>query len=93
MNDIESHPQRHPSLAYEHFDGEMVVVKADEAMLRTLNPVGSFVFERLDGQTSREQLILALTEHFAVSPENAAADLDRFLADLGRRGLLAPGSS
>lgn len=80
-------------MAYERFDGELVVVRADEAIVRTLNPVGAFIFERLDGRMSQDDLIQAVTQHFAVSAETATADLNRFLEDLEQRGLLVSASS
>ena len=76
-------------MSFERFDGEMIVVKSDEAMMRVLNPVGAFIFERLDGRMNLTDLVTAITGAFAVSPEVAAADLERFLEDLSRRGLLA----
>jgi len=83
------HPQRNQNASFERFDGEMIVVKSDEAVMRVLNPVGAFIFERLDGGMSLHDLTEAIIESFAVSREVATADLERFLEDLGRRGLLA----
>ena len=82
-------PHRSDVVSFERFDGEMIVVKSDEAMMRVLNPVGAFIFERLDGRMNLTDLVTAITGAFAVSPEVAAADLERFLEDLSRRGLLA----
>ncbi|MBM66565.1 MAG: hypothetical protein CMH55_10060 [Myxococcales bacterium] len=82
-------PQRSQMASFERFDGEMIVVKSDEAMMRVLNPVGAFIYERLDGRMSFTDLVEAITEAFAVGPEVATADLERFLEDLSRRGLLA----
>ncbi|MEC7750778.1 MAG: PqqD family protein [Myxococcota bacterium] len=82
-------PQRSQMASFERFDGEMIVVKSDEAVMRVLNPVGAFIFERLDGRMNLNDLVQAITETFAVSPEVATADLERFIEDLSRRGLLA----
>jgi len=82
-------PQRSQAASFERFDGEMIVVKTDEAVMRVLNPVGAFIFERLDGRMNLADLAEAITEAFAVSPEVATADLERFIQDLSRRGLLA----
>ena len=44
--------------SFERFDGEMIVVKSDEAVMRVLNPVGAFIFERLDGRMNLNDLSL-----------------------------------
>ncbi len=45
----------------------------------TLNKTGAFLFERMQKGTSREELIENLLAEYDVSPEKAAADVDKFI--------------
>ena len=55
-----------------------------------LSRVGAFLWEQLDGTRDREQLCGLVRERYAV-PEghDVGADVDTFLGELARRGLLA----
>ena len=60
----------------------LVSVGPDAADFRgviTLNPTGAFLCERLEEDTSREQLIAAMCEEYEVTPEQAEKDIDLFL--------------
>ena len=55
-----------------------------------LNKVGTYLWTLLDGSRDRRQLCDALNEKFEVPPgKDLGADVDRFLAELTRRGLLS----
>jgi hypothetical protein len=55
-----------------------------------LNKVGAFVWQQLDGKRTRDELCQLVRSRFAV-PEgrDLSADVDRFLAALSARGLIA----
>jgi hypothetical protein len=55
-----------------------------------LNPTGSYLWEELASPKTAEELSAALTRRFpAVDAEAARRDVDAFLAELAREGLLA----
>jgi hypothetical protein len=67
--------------------GEYVLVPlvthgADLDAIFNLNAVGAFIWERLDGRTSGEAVVLALVEAFDVDEERARADYLSFVAQL-----------
>jgi hypothetical protein len=47
-----------------------------------LNRVAAFIWERLDGKTSGEAIVTALTERYEVTRDQAEADYREFLAKL-----------
>jgi len=67
--------------------GEFVVVPlrdraADLDAIYNLSRVAAFIWERLDGRASGQEVVQALVERFEVSEEQAAADYLRFLEQL-----------
>ena len=62
----------------------------DEALGRyfAANPVASRILRACRAGAGRDQLLDALVAAYRVDRERAAADLDRFLADLVDRGML-----
>ena len=61
---------------------------ADLESIFVLNEVASFVWDRLDGQHSLQEIQQALLDSFDVSPDEAEADIQEFLAQLSESGLL-----
>ena len=56
--------------------------------LISLNPVAEVIWNKLQQDTTREDLLAAILEEFDVSPEQASADLDDFLALLRKNELM-----
>jgi hypothetical protein len=52
-----------------------------------MGEVGGFIWERLDGEQTLEEIARATAAHFAVEPSRAAADLLDFVAQLLGAGL------
>jgi hypothetical protein len=67
--------------------GEFVLVPimsrgADVDSLFTLNRVGAFIWEHLDGQKTGAEIVAALQQRFEVDGKRAQADYCRFLEAL-----------
>ena len=92
MNSGDTH-QRVPvipvGVAWRAYDGEVLVVTGETAQLRTLSEVGSFAFERFDGQATLKSIAQVISDEFDVTEETASTDLTAFAEDLHRRGLIA----
>ncbi len=56
----------------------------------SLNRVGTFIWERLDGKTTGHTLVTALCSHFEVSPPQAEEDFLDFVGTLLRIQAAAP---
>jgi hypothetical protein len=56
----------------------------------TLNEVGTRIWQLLDGQTPTDQIIETVALEYDVAPEEAATDVNEFLASLEAQGLIRP---
>jgi hypothetical protein len=79
--------KRNPSIVARTIGDEVVLVpiKSDVGDLDsvfTLNDVGAFIWELLDGKTSVKQILERILEEFEVTREQALNDLTEFLAHL-----------
>ncbi len=87
-------PAPAPGVIARHVGGETVLVPtrvevADFNNVYLLSKVGAFLWQQLDGTRDREELCRLVRERYAVpSDRDIAADVDTFLAELARRGLL-----
>ena len=77
-----------PTTAWRLIEGEAVILSLETKVLRGLNPVGSRVWELIDGQRSVEEIITAIVQEFDVTPQAAAEDVRRFVQELLDKGLV-----
>lgn len=77
-----------PTTAWRLIEGEAVILSLETKVLRGLNPVGSRVWELIDGQRSVEEIITAIVQEFDVTPQAAAEDVKRFVRELLDKGLV-----
>ena len=70
-----------------------LVVAVDEraeefnGMIR-LNPTGAFLWELLEKEAEKEELVAALLSEYEIDKEPAETDVDRFLSILTDNGIL-----
>lgn len=77
-----------PTTAWRLIEGEAVILSLETKVLRGLNPVGSRVWELIDGQRSVEEIITAIVQEFDATPQAAAEDVKRFVRELLDKGLV-----
>jgi hypothetical protein len=87
-------PRRADGFLTRLIGDEMVIVPvrsgvANLEALFTMNPVGAAIWGRIDGQATPQDLADGLADEFAVTPAEALADVNEFLALLAAKGLLA----
>jgi hypothetical protein len=81
---------KNPKTAWRIIEGEAVILSLDTKVLRGLNPVGSRIWELIDGQRSLEEIVRLIVQEFDVTPEDAAQDVHAFTQELLDRGLVTP---
>ena len=85
--------RRAPGCTTERVGDRVLLLDAHAQHLTTLNPVGSVVWDALDGTRGVEQIIDEVTGHLAAPAPSASAiraDVEEFLAALFRHGLVVP---
>lgn len=81
-------PKIVPDLIWRCLDDNVVVVSPAKGEVRVLNGVGTAIWQLLVEEKSLAEIEVYLVAHYQVSQEQASRDLQDFLADLNRRGLL-----
>jgi len=79
-----------PTTASRIIEGEAVILSMETKVLRGLNPVGSRIWELIDGRRSVEEIAHLIIQEFDVQPEEAAKDVRSFVDELLGRGLVTP---
>ena len=79
---------RRQGLHWLESDGEIVAL--DDVSLRYLsaNAPGAVLWQRLVQGATRDQLVAALLDEFEVDPADARRDVDAYVTELTRLGLL-----
>ena len=78
-----------PDAAYRTYDGQATIVLPSLARVNVLNEVGSAIWERIDGRRSLAEILDGIVEEFDITRDQAAADLEAFIADLRTHGMVS----
>lgn len=73
--------------------GEKLIVPvrgnlADMQNIFTVDEVGSFIWDSINGKRSMEDIVALISDEFDVAESEAAADLGEFLESLKKAGLI-----
>lgn len=63
---LRDRPRQAPHTASETVDGQAVIIHLEASAYIALNETGSFLWERLDGETSLEEIAQALADAYDV---------------------------
>jgi hypothetical protein len=75
-------------VASRQIDGEALLVDLQRSTLQVLNPVGARLWDLIDGRRTVAELAQVLHAEYAVSLEQARADVQAFCEDLLHRNML-----
>ncbi len=85
----ETYIARSRAIAARMLAGEMMVMNSVDSTFFTLNEVATAIWQAADGHTPLRQIVRnTVCEQFEVSPEEAMADAEQFVADLSGHGIL-----
>jgi hypothetical protein len=76
------------AVEWREVEGEVVALDLRNKTYLAVNRTGAAIWPILMSGADREELLALLLETFAVSQDEAAADLDAFLAELAEQDLL-----
>ncbi len=82
-----------PELIHRNIIGEDIFIPIGQTALEkngvfVMSPVGARIWELLGEGKDTDELVPLLLEEYEVEPEILKADVDEFLAELSRLGLL-----
>jgi hypothetical protein len=76
---IDATPAYHPQVATRTYDGEAVIVLADQGEAMVLNESGTLLWNRIDGRRRIRELSEELAVHFGLTPAEAETDTVDFI--------------
>lgn len=79
---------RHPDALEAEVDGQRVLMSPKDYAYFGLVDTGALVWDRIDGTTSLDDLVLDLSTEFEADPEQVRVDVDDFVSALDAAGLL-----
>jgi hypothetical protein len=84
--------ERHENIITRQIAGETILVPirgklADMEHIFTLNMVGNYIWEHLDGGKNLAELLDSLLDHFEVNREDAERDTLEFIDQIAKTGL------
>lgn len=87
MSDAPLH--RHPHAAARTFEGKALIVVPGLGEYNILNPLGTRVWELIDGTRGIEEIVKEITEEYSVKAEEAEADVRSFIEDLRKHDIVS----
>lgn len=67
---------------------EALIVNFQDSFFYSLSPVGTFIWDRCDGQHSLTQIAAELVKDYEVEPEVAMRDCEQYIHELVQEGIL-----
>lgn len=80
---------RADALKWREIEDEVVAVDMRNSTYLSVNESAVLLWRELSQGTTRERLVELLVESYGINAEQAAGDVDGFLAELEAQGLLA----
>lgn len=78
-------------LAYRRIAGEVFIVDAAKAEMHELNGAAALIWEGLAAGKTEKALVSAITDEFEVDERTARADLEAFIDEMLKAGLVCSG--
>ncbi len=85
LNDV---PSKNPVAASRTYEGEGVIIHSGSMELNVVNPVGTRVWELVDGERTVGGIVEAVCREFEVDEEQAREDVLEFLDELEKKDLV-----
>ncbi len=77
-----------PDVAWREVGGELFVITPDGFLHGITSAAGLFIWLQINKGLEREEILAALCSEYDVGADDAAQDLDEFLATLVEKGLV-----
>ena len=88
MSDLAVVLTKNPNAAYRVYDGQATVVLPERSEVHVLNPIGTAVWDRIDGRRTLAQILDAVIQEHEVAPDEARRDVLEFITELRRHGMV-----
>lgn len=89
MLDLRAVPTPSADLRVREIGDETVFLTASGNEVVSLNSVGTFIWQQIDGHHTLQDILDIICHEYEVEPDRAEADLARFVDELEQNNLLA----
>ena len=89
MMDLQFIPVPRDEFCVRKVGDETVFLTESGTEVLSLNPVGTFVWEQIDGHHSLQDILDIICDEYEVTVEEAATDLQKFMTELEEHKLLS----
>ncbi len=79
---------RRDGLLWQEVAGQVVVLDAERSSYLAINAAGTLLWRAIADGCTTDDLVEVLVGRYGIDPEQAVADVGRFVDELTRRGLL-----
>ena len=79
---------KNKNVAWTKFKNESIAVNLQNGYCYTFNPIGSFIWNHIDGTKSSEDILGEIIKRYRVDGSTARSNLKEFLFDLRKRKLI-----
>ena len=69
-------------LAWREIDGSIVIISPELSMVHELNPTASFIWKKVDGKRTADEIAAQVAAEFDVPRESALADVHELVEGL-----------
>ena len=88
MNRLESFFKKSEKIAWRVVEEDSVLLNLDTGYYYTLNEVGRFLWESIDGKKKLSAIHKEILDHYDVDPETAKSDILELIDNLLKEGLV-----
>lgn len=69
-------------------EGKAFIINTKTSTLHELDETGTFIWKQIEKKRNSEEIISSLTAEFEVTGKQAEADLNEFLDELNKKGVI-----
>ena len=81
-------PVQNEEITYHKVENEGLLIHGQKGKVRTVNLVGDFIWNLIDGQKSVEQIIVQVKSEFNYQVDTIKSDVIHYLQELSDRSLI-----
>ncbi len=85
--EITTNITRHPDMLSAEIGGEAVMMSIENGAYFGLNPIATRIWDLIEQPKTIAELIQTITDEYDVSAEQAADDVQEFVAEMIERGI------
>jgi len=88
MNHLQSCFVRNSDVSWKTLEDKCILLHLSSGYYYTLNEVGRFLWESLDGKKKLEEIYKEIINHYSVDTETAKNDILKIIQNLTKEGLV-----